>query len=156
MISTIKINAKESFNINNSAGWFLKYRAQFGHDILPDLLPAVESFIKIGMSVVENGKEMNTDNFLEALDGDTIEDALFTLSGLEFSTLFNIAWAMAKNADNSIGSPEDWLNSFETFPVDSIAPAVLGAAVKGCMSSKNAKRLDQMMKSLKGAKTKDQ
>lgn len=155
MITTIKISEKESFNINSSAGWFLKYRAQFGHDILPDLLPAVESIIKVGVSLIDGGKELNQDNFLKAIDGDTIEDALFTLSGLEFTTLFNITWAMAKNADNSIGSPEDWLNQFEIFPVDEIAPVVFKAAVKGCMSSKNAKRLDRMMKSLKGAK-KDQ
>lgn len=156
MITTIKISEKESFNINSSAGWFLKYRAQFGHDILPDLLPAVESILKVGISIVGSGKELNSDNVLKAFDSDTIEDALFTLAGLEFTTLFNITWAMAKNADNSVGSPEDWLNTFEIFPVDEIAPVVFTAAVKGCMSSKNAKRLDQMMKSLKGAKKKDQ
>lgn len=156
MITTIKISEKESFNINSSAGWFLKYRAQFGHDILPDLLPAVESIIKVGISLVGSGKDLNKDNILEAIDSDTIEDALFTISGLEFTTLFNITWAMAKNADNSVGTPEDWLNQFEVFPIDEIAPVIFRTAVKGCMSSKNAKRLDQMMKSLKGAKKKDQ
>lgn len=29
--------------LNSSMGWFLIYREQFGHDILPDLMPAIDA-----------------------------------------------------------------------------------------------------------------
>ena len=43
MIKEIKINDNQTININTNIGWLFKYRSQFGHDILSDLLPIAES-----------------------------------------------------------------------------------------------------------------
>ncbi|MBR3171298.1 MAG: hypothetical protein IKF22_08640 [Lachnospiraceae bacterium] len=141
MIREVTIEDK-TVEINSSAGWLYKYRSRFGHDILPDLMPILESVLAAGASVLqESGGEINEQTIMAALDNDALVDAFIKVSGMETLTVLNIFWAMAANADKSIASPEEYFNQFDVFPMDVIVPALFTAVVESSVSSKNAERL---------------
>lgn len=153
MIKDIKIDSKNKITVNSGAGWYLIYRSQFGHDILPDLMPIVEALIEGAAAILNKDSEnISLQSVAQAVDDGDLYSAISTISGLEVVTVLNITWAMAKNADNSIPAPEAWINQFENFPLDLIVPEVLKMAIKGSVSTKNAKRLLDLTKTL-SAKT---
>ena len=53
---------------------------------------------------------------------------------------------LAKCADEDIPAPREWIEQFETFPVDVVAPEVFSLIFKGVVSSKNLKRLEDLKK----------
>lgn len=151
MEKTIKIGNK-NVRLNNNVSWTIEYRDQFGHDILPTIMPALASILDIVSGVINStGKidKIEVEEVLKAINGDTLTDAMIHLSGLEFVDLFNIVWALAKAADEDIPDPKTWAKSLEYFPVDVVAPPVFELVFKGMVSSKNWKRL----MSLKGSLT---
>ena len=83
-----------------------------------------------------------------ALDGDKFLDAIIHLGGFEAVDIINIAWAMAKAADDDIPDPRTWIREFETFPLDTIVPELFSMALKGLVSSKNLKRLKDLAKQI--------
>lgn len=51
------------------------------------------------------------------------KDGKFTTTSL--ISILNLAFIMAKQADNSIpDNPEDWLDTFDVFPVEEVLPQV--------------------------------
>lgn len=143
MIKEINISENEKIKLNASLGWILRYRAQFGHDILPDLLPMLESgLVLVGGAMDESGEL----EWRKLLDSDTVSSAMISFAGAEFTTALNIIWAMAKNADESIPAPFDWANQFENFPLDKIVPEVLDAVISTVVSEKKRKRLATLAK----------
>lgn len=143
MIKEINISENEKIKLNASLGWVLRYRAQFGHDILPDLLPMLESgLVLVGGAMDESGEL----EWRKLLDSDTVSSAMISFAGAEFTTALNIIWAMAKNADESIPAPFEWANQFENFPLDKIIPEVLDALISTVVSEKNRKRLGKLAK----------
>ena len=98
------------------------YRIKFKRDIIQDLNELKEKYIK----VVNN------------------EEA-FSVPDLEIFE--NAAYIMAKHADQNIpGSPEEWLEEFETFSIYQILPDVIGLWVdneSGLAESK--KKLSQLI-----------
>lgn len=68
---------------------------------------------------------------------------------MQLTDIINIAWAMAKAADDSIPGPRQWARKFDPFPLDVFAPVLLELIVSGFTSSKNLKRLQTALKSLK-------
>lgn len=143
MIKEINISENEKIKLNASLGWVLRYRAQFGHDILPDLLPMLESgLVLVGGAMDESGEL----EWRKLLDFDTVSSAMISFAGAEFATALNILWAMAKNADESIPAPFEWANQFENFPLDKIIPEVLDALISTVVSEKNRKRLGKLAK----------
>ena len=143
MIKEINISENQKIKLNASLGWVLRYRAQFGHDILPDLLPMLESrLVLVGGAMDESGKL----EWRKLLDFDTISSAMISFAGAEFTTALNIIWAMAKNSDDSIPAPFEWANQFENFPPDQIVPEVLDAVINTVVSEKNRKRLGALKK----------
>lgn len=143
MIKEINISENEKIKLNASLGWVLRYRAQFGHDILPDLLPMLESgLVLVGGAMDESGEL----EWRKLLDFDNVSSAMISFAGAEFTTALNIIWAMAKNADESIPAPFDWANQFENFPLDKIIPEVLDALISTVVSEKNRKRLGKLAK----------
>lgn len=143
MIRTIKVDDK-TVEVNSSMGWLYVYRNRFGHDILPDLMPVVESVLMAISSVLEETKgEFNETTMASAMNNDALVDAFIKMAGMEMLTVFNIFWAMAYNKDNSIPAPEEYINSFEKFPVDEVVPELLKAIIESSVSSKNAQRLLQ-------------
>lgn len=147
MIKKININKSQSIELSSSLGWLIIYREQFGHDILPDIMPIIESGLTTAVKVMQNSDEGEV-SIIDNLDDTILTDAFISLSGLEFTTMLNIIWAMAKKADSDIESPEDFYDRFETLPLDNILPVVIKMIINSMVSSKNAKRLLGMMKDL--------
>lgn len=143
MIKEITISENQKIKLNASLGWVLRYRAQFGHDILPDLLPMVESGLTLAAGAMDDSGELEWRKLMEF---DTISSAMISMAGAEFTTALNIIWAMAKNADESIPAPFDWVNQFEKFPLDQIVPEVVDAVINTVVSEKNRKRLGKLKK----------
>lgn len=154
MIKSININENQSVAFNSNNGWFYVYQEQFGHDVLVDILPAIETGMDAAMKLVatsdaEKMKSRKVADVLAALDEGAVAESFITLSGMQFTTLFNVAWAMAKNADPSIEDPRRWLNSFDNFPMDEVAPELLKMIVESCISKKNREKLKETLQTFK-------
>lgn len=150
METTIKIGDKD-VRLNNRAGWTITYRDQFGHDIVPTLMPLFASGLDIVSGIVKEvggTGEIGLEDVLAMLDGETLLNAVIHMSGFEFVEMLNITWAMAKEADDSIPEPKTWIRQFEEFPVDVVVPQVVSLAFKGMCSSKNLERLREIKASL--------
>lgn len=142
MKKEIKIG-EQDVELNSSAGWFYDYREQFGHDIMPDLLPILEGLLG-------TLAELNVDGAEEIMLTDEIVGKIIdALATAEITTVFNIAWAMAHNADDKIKSPKEWANDFENFPMDEVVPELITLALESSVSSKNAKSLLNKMEQIK-------
>lgn len=151
MESKIMIGDKD-VRVNNRAGWTITYRDQFGHDIIPTLMPLFAGVLDVVSGLIkETGKTKNVEfeDILAVADGDALINAFIHLSGFEFVEILNITWAMAKEADDSIADPKTWIREFEEFPVDVVVPEVIKLAFKGMCSSKNLERLREITESLK-------
>lgn len=151
MIQSIKINKNQSVELNGSAGWFLIYRENFGHDILPDIMPVIESGLTMavnllqGLNIDDNGAvDVSTGELVAQIDNGVLSDLFINLSGLEATTALQIIWAMAKNADDNIPPLRDYLNQFDVFPLDKIMPKVIRVIIDSTVSAKNARRLSKV------------
>lgn len=141
MIKTVQIE-NQQVEVNTSAGWLYVYRNQFGRDILPDIMPIIESILAAAASILEESKgEISAETALQAFNNDAMVDAFVKMAGMELVTVFNIFYAMAKNADKTIPQPEDFFNEFEKFPVDEVMPELFYLIVESSVSSKNATSL---------------
>lgn len=135
MRRAIKIGKKKEIKINTSWSWAYIYQDYFGHDIIPDLVPLIDTFIET-LSGLINGSE--TDE----------EDLGSKLYGMEITTVTNVIWALAKNADDSIPEVREWLDGFDEFPLDIILPEVLDALAGSMMSTKKAELLRGQLEAL--------
>ena len=155
MIETIMIEGK-AVEIDSASGWTYCYREQFGHDILPDMLPiarsiavAAEGLLKeLPDNALENGEisGKNIKGILKNIDGYFLQDALDEIAGLEITTIQNIFWALAKNANTGLEQPRRFFNQFEVFPYEEVLPRVLVAIIKSSSSSKNSQSLLKKMR----------
>lgn len=149
MIKTISINEEQEITLSNNVGWLLVYKDQFGQDIVPSLIPILNAGIDLVYSIyTTTGGKLDKDT-ISKLDTDVIEAALYKLAGFEMADFLHVVWAMAKNADDKIPEPKKWLNQFEAFPMDLMVPAVFDLLYKGMVSSKNSKRLQELIGTLK-------
>lgn len=156
MKKTIKLNKDQSITLSNNISWTMEYMDQFGHDIIPDLMPVLSAvsnfFAGMALAASENGETLNYKDavkiFARLAGSSTITDALIDLAGFRFVDLVNITWAMAKAADENIPEPKIWVRQFEVFPQDVILPEVFNMAMTGMVSSKNVKRLQKTVKTL--------
>lgn len=137
MIKTIKINKESSLTISNNLSWAMAYKDQFGHDIVPDIMPLISALTKLMSEMI--GKDIA--DAIKNIDPDMLNDALVELCALQFVDFINLVWAMAKANDDNIEPPEVWIRQFDEFPVDVIGPAVFELLTKGLISSKNLKSL---------------
>ena len=156
MIKNIKIDKSQSVEINSSMGWLYVYQEQFGHDPMVVIMPAIEAGLGTTVSILNKTRagdkdELLLSNIIEALDDDILQNAFIQLSGMQLTTISNIIWAMAKNADDDIPEPKEWINSFEIFPVDVVLPEVLRAIISSSISKKNAKKLIEIIAATKKA-----
>lgn len=151
MIKTVKIGKKE-VRLDNNIGWTLIYRDQFGRDILPAIMPMVAGALDVVSGVAKEATDGNDELSLKGLakvvDGETLTNAMIHIGALELTDFLNITWSLAKNADDSIPEPKIWVKEFEEFPLDVVAPAVGKLIFKGMISSKNLKRLNDLIKSV--------
>lgn len=145
MEKVIKIG-KVPVRLNSNIGWVRAYNNQFGHDILPTLMPLVATILDLAGALVDKaGSEgMTTEALLEAIDSEKMVDALIHASGFEAVEVSNITWALAKCADPEIAAPEEWERQFDVFPLDVILPAIWKLILESSVSSKNRQRLEQI------------
>ncbi len=151
MEKTIKIG-KQNARLSNNVGWTMEYRDQFGQDIVPIIMPALASIMDVVTGIFNatgKTKDIEISDLLKSIEGDTLTDVMIHLSGLEFVELINITWAMAKAADDDVPDPKTWVRQFDDFPIDVIAPQVFELVLKGMVSSKNWKRLTNLISQLK-------
>lgn len=148
MIKKININESQSVTINTGNGWLYDYKSAFGHDILPDLLPALQG---IGQAVAIIGEEADESGTLSlkslaaAVRDGAMIDALGPLYGLELTTVTNILWALVHNADKTTPPVEDWINDID-ISFDIVIPEILEALPAAMVTSKNLTWLKDMMK----------
>lgn len=145
MEKTITIGGVD-VRLSNNISWVFAYRDQFGRDIIPALMPALESIVSLVPAVMKAGEEGGVVSVLQSSE---MEDATLRLAGLEVADLINIVWALAKAADDDIPEPKRWVRQFDEFPIDVIAPAAFDLVLSGVISSKNRKRLREMAKVLR-------
>lgn len=151
MEKTIKIGNK-SVRLNNNISWAIIYRDQFGRDIIPTIMPLVASALDIVSGVInQTGKteDIELADLARLADGDALLNAAIHLGGFEFTDLVCITWALAKCADEDIPEPRTWVAQFDDFPLDVIVPAVFSLIVKGVISTKNLKRLEDLKKKIR-------
>ena len=147
MIKTVQFEG-HSLEIDTSGGWFFVYREYFGHDILPDIMPALESALQMAVDVIGrvDTEELDAKAVINALGEDTLEEMFFKMAGAEITTILQIFWAMAKNRDNSIPQPREFYNQFDCFPWDEVGPLLMKALLDSNISSKNVKSLLENLK----------
>lgn len=156
MIKTVKIGSKEVI-LDNNVGWTLIYRDQFGQDIIPSIMPLLAGALDVVSGLFQEAgdkEEISIDTLAKLADGDALINAMVHIGGFEFVDFLNITWAMAKNADDSIPEPREWIKGFDEFPIDVIGAEVVKLIFKGMVSSKNLKRLNAKIKSVQPKKNK--
>lgn len=150
MIKTVKFGKNEIL-MDNNVGWTMVYRDQFGQDIIPSLMPLLAGVVEMVSGIIETAgdkKEFSMETIAELSESGKLEEAIIKAASAEFVDFINITWALAKNADDSIPEPREWVKQFDEFPVDIIGPEVFKLVFKGMVSSKNLKRMDAMIKSV--------
>ena len=135
MKKTIKIDKNNKFDISTSWGWAYIYQETFGHDIIPDLVPVIDTIL---------------DALTGLINGDYIEenDIGDKLYGMEITTATNVLWALAKNADDDIPDVREWLDQFDVFPLADIIPEVMDVLVKSMVSTKKAQLLQERLQAI--------
>lgn len=150
MEKKLKIGKKE-VRLDNNMAWTMEYKDQFGKDILPVIMPLIASGIEGLSAIIEEAGsgEISVADLAAAVQGRTLE-IFMPMFQVEFvDIVINVAWSMAKAADENIDPPKQWIRQFEEFPLDDIIPAVYELVIKGSVSSKNRKRLKKLGESLK-------
>lgn len=132
-----------SVEVDTSAGWLFVYRTHFGRDILPDIMPALESALTIAVDALRkiNLDDITAENIARAMDQEMLEEMYSKMAGAELITIYQIFWATAKNADKKIPSVAEYFNQFDCFPVDEIIPQLFGSILDSSISSKNVTSL---------------
>lgn len=153
MEKTIRIDNEHQLTVNNNLAWMMIYKSQFGHDIIPEIMPLLGAVSEMISGLAESGLDIkNAEDLMKRLDKDIVTNILVELTGLEFIAFINICWAMAKSADANIDEPMVWIRQFDSFPLDILAPEIFSLALQGVMSEKNWTRLQEQMKSLRPKK----
>lgn len=135
MRAKIKQGNKTAFEINTSNRWAYIYLEYFGHDIIPDLVPLIDTFLGIFTGIL-NGEET---------DPDEVQDALY---GMEYTTALNVIWALAKNANDDIPDAPEWYDGFEKFELDEIFPQVFEKLITTMVSRKKLELLQTQGKAV--------
>lgn len=146
---------KNELKLDNNIGWMIAYREQFGRDIVPALIPVLNAGIDVMFGIVQAlkpGEKAGVET-LKSIDPDALHDAILQASAIEAVDLINITWALAKNADEEIPEPREWVRQFEGFPMDLIGGAVFDLVFKAMISTKNLNRLRKSVEDLKPTKS---
>ena len=144
MEKTITIDGKD-VKLNNNGAWAIEYQDQFGKDILPVLLPLAASIAE-GVAAVlsEVDGKINPQTIADAIQGRVLEILAPIYQAEVVDLVYNVTWALAKNADPEIPEPKRWIRQFDNFPLDVIVPEVYGLVMQGFTSSKNWTRLESI------------
>lgn len=114
MEKTIEIDGKQVV-FKSTAATPLRYKAQFHKDYFSEILKLEK------LSKTMKSKKLTDAEKLEKVD---------------FELFYNIAWVFAKTANKSIPEPLDWLDGFDTFPMDEILPQLMELIISNMQSKK--------------------
>ena len=117
MEKIIKIGDNE-IKMKATAGTLMRYRNNFGKDFIKDL----QALQKKLNEKLENGAEF------EALDLEMFEQ---------------IAWCMAKTADNNVPDIEHWLDNFDAFDIMTVLPEIMNLLVANMEQLSKKKLVEQ-------------
>lgn len=149
MIKTIQVGDK-AVKFSNNIGWCFEYRNQFGHDIIPVLMPALNGLVSAAVTLAartDGADDLQT--ALSGMDPSEITDIMIQFAGLQFTDMVNVLWAMAKTVDADIPEPTLWVREFDSFPLDVVVPEALDLIMQGVVSRKNYERLRQALSKLR-------
>ena len=93
MEKIIKIDGRD-VKFKSSGGTMYRYKAQFGREYLADIIDLDKCR-------------------MDSEDGKTTYD----MTKFPLEMMYNLAWVLAKTADDTIPPPLEWLDSFEVFPI---------------------------------------
>lgn len=113
MEKTINIDGRQ-VAFKSSGALPKRYKMQFGRDYFADML-AMKSMSE---GIAEEQNELH---------------------GVNFDIFYDIAWTLAKTADNTIPDPVTWLDGFDVFPIAEILPEIQDL-ITASISSNNAKK----------------
>jgi hypothetical protein len=114
MEKTLTIDGRQ-VRFKSTGAFLLRYKAQFGRDPLQDIYKLANAIDK------ENNQIMH----IELLD---------------LEIFYNLVWTLAKTADPSIPSPMEWLDSFDSFPLDTALPELIDLILASFTSTVDAKK----------------
>lgn len=148
MQKLITLENGQEILLDGNLTWTMEYQNQFGHDIVPDLMPALRAAFELITAIFRDRTEINNaQEVIAALGNGNAQDALIELSGLQATDMIHIIWALAKCADEDIAPPRQWIRQFDVFPLDKIIPEAFGLIVDSSVSLKNSTSLREGMKS---------
>lgn len=124
MEKTIIIDGK-AVRLKATASFAIRYKQQFGVDLLTKLIPMIAVF-------------ENVDGEIEM--GDAIKLLVNNGNLLELNDLYNLIWVLAKTADPSIPEPIEWLDEFSVFPLADILQEAIDLVLPTLISTKESKK----------------
>lgn len=102
----------QPYKMKSTAANLLKYKAQFGRDLLEDI---------------------------SIMQGAMKPDGSFDFSVLDLEVIYNMCWLLLKAADPSLPPPMEWLDTLDSFPLHEAAGAAMQLYVESMGGkSKNA------------------
>lgn len=126
METVIKLENRE-IKLKAAASFALRYRSYFGKDVLSIVMPIFEKLAPLLQDVD-----------LTKVEAEHLKNLIGIFKNFELVELFNIVWVLAKTADKEIPEPMEWLDSFETFPLDEILPVAFKLLSETFISVKSA------------------
>lgn len=143
----------QTFTLDNNVGWLLEYQDQFGHDILPDIMPILGAILEFLEGAMSSGVTMkDAKDITKAIQNGAGTSSLIELAGFRMTDVIAIVWALAKTADPNIDPPRQWVRQYNPFPLDKLLPEVFGLVASGLMSSKNWNRLQTLVADLRASR----
>ncbi len=121
MLKTIEIDGKK-VRFESRGSTILRYKKQFHRDFLADI--------------------MKMKDLMVAGDDPTYEQ----IKTLDMEVFFNIAWTLAKTADNSIPEPMEFLDQFEEFPIMDVMLELNELITQSFATTKKKSRKNQKVK----------
>ena len=99
MEKTVTIGGHE-YRMKSTAANLLKYKAQFGRDLLSDIG-------QLQKAQIPTGKKDANGSPLFAWD----------FSKVDLETIYDMCWLLIKAADPELPPPMEWLDSIDSFPL---------------------------------------
>lgn len=135
MEKTIKISGQE-IPLKITASFPLRYKSQFGEDILKFVMPLLQGVLPL----VKVMQEEKLDNAADLINQENSAALVDVLSYVEMEKLFNIVWVLAKTANKDLKEPMEWLDEFEEFPLTEVLPTVFEMILKTFGATQESKK----------------
>ena len=146
---------EHAIDLDNSFPWTIYYKEAFGHDIVPDLAPIINTVIRSaseiltsldipGIAKIAESKAKDSakgaailDELAKKLEPDALVSVVYEACAAESVTVGQIAWAMAKTADETTGNYMAWALQQRGLTVPKMIPAVFSLVTEGWFTEKS-------------------